>query len=305
MRHLLLAYLIINSLLSCLSALSSTSKEIIDKKSIKLPPCRVCKTFIESFKKGLEKTKKGKYEGGDTAWEEEKLGSYASSEIRLVEIQELLCSDVDDGKDQCYHLVDHHDTEIETWWFNKQQEQPDLYKYFCIDTFKYCCPKFHYGPNCTPCKGYPDNICSNNGQCKGAGTRKGNGECNCTLGYTGENCDLCGKFYYEAYRDDKKLLCSKCHLSCAEEGCRKAGPVGCKSCRKGWMLHEEKGCLDWNECTTLKTPCSPLQFCVNTEGSYRCLDCDVSCAGCTGDGPDMCKNCANGFTLVDNMCIGL
>lgn len=34
------------------------------------------------------------------------------------------------------------------------------------------------------------------------------------------------------------------------------------------------------------------------------LDCDRSCKGCTGDGPDMCKRCAKGYTLVNNMCVG-
>lgn len=69
-------------------------------------------------------------------------------------------------------------------------------------------------------------------------------------------------------------------------------------------MDKEKGCLDVNECAAPKSPCTPLQFCVNTEGGYRCLDCDRSCAGCTGDGPDMCINCASGYYKKDNMCIG-
>lgn len=69
-------------------------------------------------------------------------------------------------------------------------------------------------------------------------------------------------------------------------------------------MNKEKGCLDINECAEAKSVCNPLQFCVNTEGSYKCLECDRSCAGCTGDGPDMCINCAKGYLLKDGLCIG-
>lgn len=68
-------------------------------------------------------------------------------------------------------------------------------------------------------------------------------------------------------------------------------------------MSDEKGCIDVNECASTTAPCQVDKFCVNNEGSYKCLDCDKSCAGCTGDGPDMCRECAAGYTLVDNMCI--
>lgn len=48
----------------------------------------------------MEKTATGKFEGGDAHWEESKLRKYQNSEIRLVEIQEGLCSDLSEGKDQ-------------------------------------------------------------------------------------------------------------------------------------------------------------------------------------------------------------
>jgi len=54
----------------------------------------------------MERTARGKFEGGDAAWEEERLGSYSHSEVRLVEIQEKLCSSVDRGKDQVSMIVD-------------------------------------------------------------------------------------------------------------------------------------------------------------------------------------------------------
>ena len=54
----------------------------------------------------MERTARGKFEGGDAAWEEERLGSYSHSEVRLVEIQEKLCSSVEKGKDQVSMIVD-------------------------------------------------------------------------------------------------------------------------------------------------------------------------------------------------------
>ena len=142
-----------------------------------------------------------------------------------MEIQEHVCSDVPEGKDQCYALHEHFDAEIEDWWFNLQTDEPDLYSYFCIKTIKYCCPDLHFGANCTPCLGFPDNVCSNNGKCKGAGTRKGNGQCSCDAGYTGEACNVCSEGYYESYKDSSKVLCSKCHVAC-DGPCTKAGNSG-------------------------------------------------------------------------------
>jgi len=54
----------------------------------------------------MERTARGKFEGGDAAWEEERLGSYSHSEVRLVEIQEKLCSSVERGKDQVSMIAD-------------------------------------------------------------------------------------------------------------------------------------------------------------------------------------------------------
>lgn len=142
-----------------------------------------------------------------------------------MEIQEHVCSEVEEGRDQCYTFHEQYDHEIENWWFNHQLNEPDLYKYFCIEQIKHCCPDLHYGENCTPCTGYPDNVCSNNGKCKGAGTRKGNGQCNCDLGYTGDQCNECADNFFQSYRDEKKLLCSKCHVSC-DGPCDSAGPTG-------------------------------------------------------------------------------
>lgn len=77
---------------------------------------------------------------------------------------------------------------------------------------------------------------------------------------------------------------------------------GCSKCKSGWLLSEDIGCYDINECLS-EDICSGNEFCVNTEGSYKCMQCDPACNGCHGDGPDMCLNCAEGYKLHDNICI--
>lgn len=132
------------------------------------------------------------------------------------------------------------------------------------------------------------------GKCKGNGTRRGNGKCACAEGYAGENCNVCAQGYYESFRDENKVLCSLCHVSCeAEHGCTTSGPrgncydiisclakmtlsisiqLGCRVCSKGWVMEPERGgCVDADECAAPVRPCSSNQFCVNNEGSHSCL----------------------------------
>ncbi|XP_066995559.1 cysteine-rich with EGF-like domain protein 2 isoform X2 [Anabrus simplex] len=271
-------------------------------KTIILPPCQACKTLVQSFKKGIERTARGNFAGGDTAWEEERLGSYTRSEIRLVEIQEKLCLDVDRGEAQCHTLAEEAEQLLEDWWFHMQDSNPELQEWLCISSLKYCCPDEHYGPECKPCPGHPGKICSGNGKCKGAGTRKGNGVCACDPGYDGQLCDKCALYYYESYHDDNKILCAPCHTSC-QGACSQAGPKGCAACKSGWVMDTEKGCVDIDECFASTGACTKNQFCVNNDGSFSCLECDKACDGCHGDGPDMCTKCAEGFTLQDTLCI--
>ncbi|EAT34727.1 AAEL013062-PA [Aedes aegypti] len=76
----------------------------------------------------------------------------------------------------------------------------------------------------------------------------------------------------------------------------------CRVCRSGWIMDSQRGgCTDIDECITANT-CTKQQFCVNNEGSFSCLECDKSCDGCDGDGPDMCKKCTDGYELRDGMC---
>merc|ERR1719186_1501211 len=53
----------------------------------------------------MDRTKRGKLEGGDAAWEEKSKQKYATSEVRLAEITEQLCKDVSRGETQCHQ---HH-----------------------------------------------------------------------------------------------------------------------------------------------------------------------------------------------------
>jgi hypothetical protein len=65
---------------------------------------------------------------------------------------------------QCHALSEELEQYIDEWWFQKQDE--DLYKYLCIDTLKRCCPDHHYGASCSPCPGFPNNVCNRSGKCK-------------------------------------------------------------------------------------------------------------------------------------------
>ena len=94
-----------------------------------LPPCAACKNLVSSFSKvlnilnelfhrkmpqlclllqGMERTVRGKFEGGDADWEESRLGNYGTSEVRLIEIQEKLCSDIARGQDQVIFKPQRH-----------------------------------------------------------------------------------------------------------------------------------------------------------------------------------------------------
>lgn len=52
----------------------------------------------------MDRTARNKFDGGDAAWEEEKMKSYRNSEVRLVEIQEKLCTDLEKGEDQVSYI---------------------------------------------------------------------------------------------------------------------------------------------------------------------------------------------------------
>lgn len=274
------------------------------KTSARLPACGSCTNLVNSFEAGMERTKKGKLDGGDTAWEEKSGQKYATSEVRLAEITEELCKGVDRGETQCHQLHGEWEDHLETWWGLEAESRPTLRQWLCVEKLKVCCVADTYGPECKPCSVLGENgkLCSGNGKCKGAGTRKGNGKCSCSREYMGDTCDQCSQGFYEAFRDESKLLCSACHKACAAH-CSGPGPKACAKCAEGYQMNTEHGCMDIDECV-LSKPCTKDKFCVNTEGTFRCMNCDKACNGCESDGPDNCVECAEGHQKnKNNVCV--
>ena len=62
---------------------------------------------------------------------------------------------------------------------------PDLKVWLCVEKLKVCCADGYYGAECKPCSKVGNNgkLCSGRGKCKGSGTRKGNGQCQCDKGF--------------------------------------------------------------------------------------------------------------------------
>lgn len=111
---------------------------------VQTAPCQTCQKLTESFIKGLEKTANKNFGGGNTAWEEEKLAKYARSETRLLEIVEAACEKTDFD---CNQLLEQIEDQVETWWFHRQQEAPDLFEWLCIEELRLCCPPGRFGPD--------------------------------------------------------------------------------------------------------------------------------------------------------------
>lgn len=259
--------------------------------------CSTCRQLVDDFDKGLEKTAKQNFGGGNTAWEERKLSKYETSEIRLTEILEGLCQS---SNFECSHMLEENEEHLEAWWFKRKTKHPDLFKWFCIETIKVCCPKGSFGPDCNTCIGGADRPCHGNGKCDGDGTRAGNGKCSCDEGYDGEFCLDCSDGYFNSLRNDTFSLCKECHESCV--GCSGGTNQHCKECRNGWVKDQEGSCIDINECIKDPAPCSDDQYCLNTDGSFSCKACDIRCTGCKGDGASSCLNCADGYKDEEGTC---
>ncbi|KAK2187175.1 hypothetical protein NP493_173g04024 [Ridgeia piscesae] len=314
---------------------------------------------------GVKSTAKSNFGGGNTAWEERKLNSYAFSETRLVEIVDKISED----EKELAHMIEEHEELIEHWWFKEYavKEDADLLQFLCIDNIKVCCPNGTFGSDCSDCAGGRVRPCKDNGDCSGDGTRTGTGKCSCNIGYHGELCDECKEGYYEVEKNSTHTECKECDESC-DKGCDEEGRKGCHECKKGWNMteddgcvacdeacdkctaggpekcvdcsdlfykdgtickachesckkscsdgtpatceeckdgwtHTETGCQDLNECESDKSPCSSDEYCINSEGSYKCSTCHSACDGCTGAGTDNCNRCKPGYKLDDtNSC---
>jgi len=226
------------------------------KKGIK-KKCETCREVMKNFKKGLDKTNNKNFGGGDSAWEEKKLGTFARSETRLLEILENVCDGVD-KESQCHAMIEQHEEDLENWWFKKFGTSEQLEQYLCIDTIEVCCPKGKFGKSCKECLGGYSSPCNGHGTCRGDGTRVGNGSCNCQDAYQGDACD---------------------------------------SCSEGYSLQEDKSCLDINECSNGEAGCVDDEYCENTQGSFECHTCPDQCTTCNGPTMKQCTNCKDGYKL--------
>lgn len=263
--------------------------------SSKINECQRCKVLTDSFNHWIDKTARGKFEGGDAAWEEARLKSYARSEIRLVEVQEGLCSELRKHQDPCYAIAEEAEQALEKWWFHVNPSTTDLYTWLCIENLQHCCPQKHYGENCDPCPLNKNNeVCGGHGNCNGEGWRNGNGSCLCHRGYGGKHCEECAINFYR-----HEVLCEECHKSC--DSCTGQGPGACVACKPGWRLDSGK-CVDVNECSNHGV-CKANQYCVNKQGSYKCLACDKSCLTCEGAGSKNCTSCDEPLLLWSGACL--
>jgi len=186
--------------------------------------CSGCQTFVENFMKGLAKTANSKFgvqeqQNFEPRFRNEKLGSYAASETRLVEIMEGAC-----GKDYyCNWVAAEFEDDIESWYYHKQNLYPVFAQFLCNDKAKLCCADDHFGPDCKPCSSLK---CGLHGKCQGRGTRTGAGQCDCDAGYVGGRCQKCAPNYFGT--NDS---CSACDAAC--EGCTASGASNCVECAKG------------------------------------------------------------------------
>ncbi|XP_019711911.1 cysteine-rich with EGF-like domain protein 1 isoform X1 [Hippocampus comes] len=265
--------------------------------TVRAAPCQTCQKLVESFIKGLERTANKNFGGGNTAWEEDKLAKYASSETRLLEIVESACDQTDF---ECNRLLERIEDQVETWWFHRQREAPDLSEWLCIEQLRLCCPRGRFGPDCKECPSGPGGVCGGLGRCEGEGTRTGDGRCACDPGYAGPLCGDCADGYYaDRSANATSGACAACFHSCKK--CWGPQDYKCLDCKAGWMLHDNK-CVDVDECGTELSRCPSNTYCHNTDGSYDCRGCDQACVGCMGSGPARCKKCARGYKLRGAKC---
>lgn len=273
--------------------------------TIESSKCDTCKELTRRFNEGIENTVNSNFGGGNTHWEERKLGSFTFSETRLIEILEHSC---EDGSKECYHMLEENEEVLEHWWFSlfAKGKETDLSKYLCQNLLKVCCPEGTYGPECIECPTGKTRPCSGNGICQGSGTREGSGTCACHPGYLGELCDECSTSrYFEEVKNETHVICTACHFSC-ETTCHGAGSSMCDDCIYGWSLIEGGGCIECDVACNGSCTGTGAENCIECKQKYfhdgtACKACHVSCAtNCTDDSSKSCDECAAGWSRAED-----
>lgn len=226
-----------------------------------------------------------------------------SERIDLEKIPKVICREIfnDQERERCRAFYFNNIDTIKEW--KQSHSKKSFFDYICIIKLKYCCPENSFGPKCKKCP-----QCAQNEHCQGEGTRTGSGNCTCKAGHTGPKCATCLPGYYMDKAvlrlpdsSSKKVICKPCHKSC--KYCHAADSIGCDVCNDGFTHIPRYGCSDIDECMHNKSICGQNTFCVNTEGSYFCYECDRACDGCHADGPDACIRCARGYFLEKGNCV--
>ncbi len=281
-----------------------------------------CERFVSRFYARMEETRPRSYRadsnvGGRRDWEEATLGDFARAESRLVDITETLCH----LKDRtCHMYLEQHADTIDLWWLHRGKTAAssqglipaDLFDFLCIEHLRLACPPGHFGAGCSPCPGFPAQVCSGRGACLGEGTREGTGSCKCAEGFGGELCATCSADgYYRVVTPEDSLgaaangtgaalQCAACNEACSE--CTGPTDADCTLCSAGHFKAANGTCLDLNECDEESHGCPVGTYCRNTRGSRACTVCDFVCdmsQGCSGGGPEGCAACRQGYRRVE------
>uniref|UniRef100_A0A914I9P2 EGF-like domain-containing protein n=1 Tax=Globodera rostochiensis TaxID=31243 RepID=A0A914I9P2_GLORO len=203
---------------------------------------------------GLEKTEKLHFGGGNTDWEERKLGKFKTSETRFVEIMDYVCkkdslidtigySGIKDFQFKCHSLVESHEEMLERWFFDHQDDGPSLEAFLCTEKLKFCSIGEAVLWKWTMPRQW-----------------KSYGQWDVLL-----RCGLCRQNVQQLRF---RILC-KCFVGCSG-GCVGASPKDCRACRIGYKMDPEVGCNDIDECVEAGKCPSATEKCVNTPGSFEC-----------------------------------
>lgn len=151
--------------------------------------------------------------------------------------------------------------------------------------------------SCATCSGAGPNACSS---CSSQKVLSSSSSCDCPAGSYSTGPTTCIKCDSSSFFNQQSLKCQSCDSSCAT--CSGAGSKACLSCRSPKVLADDSSCKCPAGSVSLGNliclPCSPGFYANDALG--LCLKCDLSCATCSGAGPNSCSSCAGQKTLSDS-----